>query len=266
MGRIVGLLAGGLLLTSACSQAGRGPVAQPDATPPVPLPVEMPSGLLVPRAADGVVLPPEFDLSAAHGFRTVAAGVGTDGASRDSWQLFGDRLATLWRDDAGAEYLTALTLGGEPVWHIELSGLLDPAGERPVQPILERLRTADGTDWLVVTNPGSTQPGGPLATRVLTVDAGTGALGADWTFSSDRIGVGVGAGHLSVVAYDETYEDYFTLLLDPRSGDQQRFDNPETRTGSFHFIDSVTGFYDGEPIYRRGCLQILSRGASARRR
>ncbi|MGX5657155.1 hypothetical protein ACWKWC_20440 [Geodermatophilus nigrescens] len=264
MRRIVGMLAGCVLLTGACGQSGQTAPALQDAPPATSAPLEMPAGLLEPRARANAVLPPEFESAAAVGLRTVSAGVGTDGAARDSWELYGDRLATLWRDDAGAEHLTAVTLDGEPVWHTELPGLLDPAEERPVQPVLQRLRTADG-DWLVISNPGTQQPGAPPATRVLTVAAGTGAPGADLTLPSDRIAVGVSGGHLTATVYDDTYQNYSTLLIDPETGQQRRFDNREVRTEQFRFLDSVIGFYEAEPIHQRSCLQILAAGVECPR-
>lgn len=53
--------------------------------------------------------------------RTADAGVGTDGSRRDSWELMGERLATLWRDDAGVEFVTTLDLNGTSVWHTRIA-------------------------------------------------------------------------------------------------------------------------------------------------
>jgi hypothetical protein len=248
--RTVGLLGAFVLLGSACGSGEQKPQA---VTPP-----DVPAALTDQQAFTGITLPPEFDLASTQGFRTAYAGAGTDGARRDSWELLGDRVATLWRDDAGAEYVTAVELDGTPAWHRRIPELLEPAGERPLQPSLERILTPKGPDWLVVTNVGSARPGGPVDTRVLTLNADTGELGLDFTLPADRVGVETGAGHLSATVWDEQYEGYYTLLVDLETGEQERFDNPEVRTEDFVFIDQVTGFFRDKPIYRRACLQILA--------
>lgn len=240
-----------MLLTSACGGDGHTDAeAAQTATPP-----QVPSAL-TDQLSPGITLPPEFDLANARAFRTVNAGVGTDGARRDSWDLSGDRLATLWRDDVGVEYVTVLDLDGTPVWHTRLPELLEPAGERPLRPSLGRLRTTEGSDWLVVTNVGSAQPGGPIATRVLTVNADTGELGLDFTLPTDRAGVNAEVDSLSVAIWDDEYLTFHTLRVDLQTGEQQRFDNPEVDTGDIVFLDSVVGFLDDKPLYTRGCSYI----------
>jgi hypothetical protein len=218
----------------------------------------VPAALTDQPTPSGITLPPEFDLAGARGFRTVTAGGATDGASRDSWELLDDRLATLWRDKAGAEYVTAVELDGTPVWHTRLPELPEPAGERPVQPILERVHTAEGPDWLVVTSIGVQQPGGPITARVLTLNADSGDIGLDVTLPTGRVSVDTSLGHLSVVIFDEENAADHRLLIDLQTGEQQRLDNLETRTEDFVFLDQVVGVYRGEPIYRRACRQILA--------
>jgi hypothetical protein len=208
-GALLGAIA---LLTGACAtEAQRQP--QPQQAPPP----DVPASLTERSSFTGLTLPPEFDLAGAQGFRTAFSSVGTDGAVRDSWELLGDRLATPWRDDAGVEYITVVDLDGTPVWHTRLPELLEPAGQRPLQPILERVHTADGPDWLVATNTGAEQPAGPRATRVLTLDADTGELGLDFTLPGNRVAVTAGAGYLSASVWDEEYVTFHTLLVDLQS-------------------------------------------------
>jgi hypothetical protein len=245
--RIVGLLGAVALLVSACGGPER-PRSAAEAEPP-----EVPPSLTDQQAFTGITLPEEFDLDSAKGFRTVHGGADVAGARHDSWDLMGDRLATLWRDDAGAEYVTVVELDGTPVWHTQLPELLDPAGERPLEPILERVVTLEGPDWLVVTNIGSDQPAGPVVARVLTLNADTGESVLDVTLPSDRVAVDPGVDHLSASLWSDENVMLYTLLLDLQTGEQQRFDNPEPRIGDWHFSDTVTGFYDDKPIYSRAC-------------
>ncbi len=256
MRRTLGALGAVVLALGACGNGGQRP--QTEQEPSAVAPPDVPAALTDQPPPTGVVLPPEFDLTGARGLRTVHAGAGTDGAHHDSWELLGDRLATLWRDDTGTEYVTVVDLDGTPVWHTELPQLPEPGGERPVQPILQRLRTAEGSDWLVVTGIGIPQPTGPAATRVLTLDADTGRVGLDLTLPTDRVGVDTSAGHLSATVWDEDYLSYHTLPFDPVTGEQQRFDNPEVRTADFVFLDQVTGFFDSKPIHLRACREILA--------
>ncbi len=128
------------------------------------------------------------------------------------------------------------------MWHTRLP---EPAGERPLQPILKRLYTAEGPDWLLAVSIGSEQTSGPLATRVLTLNADSSNIGLDFTFPTDRVAEKNTLGHLSITAYDEGYATAYTVLIDPRTGTQQRFDNPEVRTKDFLFIDYVIVFYEG---------------------
>ncbi len=254
--RTLSALGAVVLAVSACESGGQPP--RPASEPPPVAPPDVPAALTDQPPPTGVVLPPEFDLAEAQGLRTVHAGTGTDGAPRDSWELLGDRLATLWRDDSGTEYVTLVDLDGTPLWHTELPQLPEPAGDRPVQPNLQRLRPAEGGDWLVVTGIGNPQPAGPAVTRVLNIDADTGSIGLDVTLPTDRVAVGTNAGHLSATMWNEDYTSYHTLLLDPATGEQQRFDNPEIRTADILLLDRVTGFYDGEPIHLRACQRFLA--------
>jgi hypothetical protein len=251
--RVTGLLGSVMLLTSACGSDGPSSDsgASREATPP-----EVPAALTDQSSFTGITLPPEFDLANARGFRTADAGAGTDGSRRDSWELADDRLTTLWRDDAGVEYVTTVDLDGTPMWHTQLPQLLDPAGDRPLQPILERIPTAEGPDWLVVTNIGSQQSTGPITTRVLTLNADTGEVALDFTLPTYRVSVVPGVDSLSVAIWDEEYLTFYTLLVDLLTGQQQRFDNPEVDTADILYLDSVIGFLDGKPIYTRDCTYI----------
>jgi hypothetical protein len=215
-----------------------------------PAPVEPDAELLVDLPE--LFAPPAFDAAAGFALTTGTGPQPAGTPGRDTWELTASGVASFAAAAGGRPVIESTTLTGVSRWRVEVA---DPLTWDPLAPPSLQSVLGEDTTWLVLVEHGTEAGSTEVVSRLTTYDADTGELGVRASVPGTQSFVGSGGTLVFRVDGDPAAAQRpSTVIVDPRTGAQTRYDPTRSGDGTATWEDLVLDVHDRAQLVRRTCL------------